>query len=100
MLPWLGECPARPGNTVRGFNYHNALAFYEKSLKMWARLNKSFSYSDEAPLYMASSRRIRGGPRPADIILMVTGTAVHKTFYECMKKWVSDGGSADGIALL
>lgn len=75
------------GHDVRVFQYHNALAFYEQSLRMWGRKNKTFSFNDDAALYMASTRAVVEIVQdPPDVVLMITGTAVHKTFYECMKR--------------
>ncbi len=72
------------GHDVRGFRYHDALSFYQAALKWWERKNKRFTYNDDQSLYMASTRAISEVVQEApQLILVITGIALHKTFYEC-----------------
>jgi spore maturation protein CgeB len=75
------------GHDVKAFRYHDALAFYQKALQWWGRHNKQFTYNDDQPLYMASTRAVAEVVQDApQVILIVTGTAMHKEFYACMKR--------------
>lgn len=77
------------GHTVRAFNYHNQLAFYQDALKYWQRRNKNFVLNDlgEATLILASEQVIvEAVDFVPDVVLIVNGFALHKRAYDLLDR--------------
>lgn len=75
------------GLDVRRFHYHNVLAFYSEAFRRWKELTPSFEYKDGDILFMASRAAIADIVQfPPDVVIVVTGLAVHIVLYEALKK--------------
>ena len=75
------------GCEVRAFNYHSALAFYQKALGWWRDENPDFWPDKNAYLVLASERVIVDViDYVPDVALIVSGFALHRRAYELLHR--------------
>ena len=77
------------GHTVRAFNYHDQLAFYQGSVKYWMRKNKHFRPDDVGTAIMiAASEQVipEAVDFVPDMVLIVNGFALHSRAYDLLDR--------------
>jgi len=77
------------GHTVRAYNYHLQLAFYQEALKLWKRKNKHFKLDDptEAMLILASEQAVvEAVDFVPDVVLIVSGFVLHRRAYALLDR--------------
>jgi len=77
----------RLGFQVDAWPYHDCITFYDAAFKMWAEKTPSFQYDPGASMYYAARGAIASlVERPPDVVVVVTGLALHVCFYEAVKR--------------
>lgn len=77
----------RLGYEVDAWPYHDSITFYDAAFKMWAERTPSFKYEQSMSVYYATRGAIASlVERPPDVVLVVTGLALHVCFYEACRK--------------
>jgi len=83
---WVNALKAL-GHDVQDWHHHEVLTFYETAFAAWHDKNRGFNPGVGEVIWMASRAAIaQMVVTPPDIIIVVTGLAVHRDFYVAVKK--------------
>lgn len=75
------------GCQVTAYDYHNALAFYQESLKYWQARTPTFEPPDGAALVLASEHVvIEAVDCVPDVVLIVNGMVLHRRAFELLHR--------------
>jgi hypothetical protein len=89
------------GHTVKPFNYHRALAFYNRTITYWYdEFAPDIAVAQDAFAVMASEHVVVDAVDfVPDVVLIVNGMALHRRAYELLHSGRTPGAGA-GVAAL
>ena len=75
------------GHTVKAFDYHNQIAFFDKALEYWSQANPTWDRRDSDAVILASERiAIAAVEFVPDVVVVVCGLSLHPRGYDLLHR--------------
>jgi len=75
------------GHEVTTFDYHNSLVYHSHALAYWAKKNRRFSFTEQDLMKISAyDSVIMAVEMVPDVVIIVTGLALHKVFFDILGK--------------